>query len=91
MLRRFFLAVCAIPQSGGSPQQARHRSAGATCAFHRPIRRTRHDDALADANALLSHRLPDQIIAVKLVGDQLFLYRTDGSAYPETVQLAKQI
>jgi S1-C subfamily serine protease len=43
----------------------------------------------ADAGYCLNRRLPDQIIAVKLVGDQLFLYRTDGSAYPETVQLAK--
>jgi hypothetical protein len=45
----------------------------------------------ADAGYCLNRRLPDQIIAVKLVGDQLFLYRTDGSAYPETVQLAKQL
>jgi S1-C subfamily serine protease len=43
----------------------------------------------ADAGYCLNRRLPDQIIAVKLVGDQLYLYRTDGSAYPETLQLAK--
>ncbi len=43
----------------------------------------------ADADSCTSRRLPDQIIAIKLVGDQLYLYRTDGSAYPETVQLAK--
>ncbi|HEX5062782.1 MAG TPA: serine protease [Kofleriaceae bacterium] len=45
----------------------------------------------ADADYCTNRRLPDQIIAVKLVGDQLFLYRTDGSAYPETIQLAKQL
>jgi S1-C subfamily serine protease len=43
----------------------------------------------ADADSCANRRLPDQIIAVKLVGDQLYLYRTDGSAYPETIQLAK--
>ncbi len=36
-----------------------------------------------------SHR-PDRIVAAKLSGDQLLLYRTDGNAYPETIQLAKQ-
>jgi S1-C subfamily serine protease len=44
----------------------------------------------ADAgNCTATHRA-DRIIAVKLVGDQLYLYRTDGFAYPETVQLTKQ-
>jgi len=42
-----------------------------------------------DSDYCTNRRLPDQIIAVKLVGDQLYLYRTDGLAYPETVQLAK--
>lgn len=32
----------------------------------------------------------DRIVAAKLAGDQLVLYRTDGSAYPETIQLAKE-
>ena len=36
-----------------------------------------------------SHRA-DHIVAAKLAGDQLYLYRTDGNAYPETIQLAKQ-
>lgn len=43
----------------------------------------------ADADYCNNRRLPDQIIAVKLVGEQLYLYRTDGLSYPETVQLAK--
>ncbi|HEY5920266.1 MAG TPA: trypsin-like peptidase domain-containing protein [Kofleriaceae bacterium] len=43
----------------------------------------------ADSSYCTARRLPDQIVAVKLVGDQLFLYRTDGLAYPETVQLTK--
>jgi hypothetical protein len=45
----------------------------------------------ADAGYCLNRRVPDQIVAVNVVGDQLFLYGTDGSAYPETVQLAKQL
>jgi hypothetical protein len=44
----------------------------------------------ADGDYCTSRRLPDQIVAVKLVGDQLYLYHTDGAAYPEAVQLAKQ-
>jgi S1-C subfamily serine protease len=36
-----------------------------------------------------SHR-PDRIVAAKLQGTQLVLYRTDGNAYPETIELAKQ-
>jgi S1-C subfamily serine protease len=43
----------------------------------------------ADGDYCTNRRLPDQIIAVKLVGDQLFLYRTDGGTFPETVQLSK--
>ena len=35
------------------------------------------------------HR-PDRIVAAKLQGTQLVLYRTDGNAYPETVELTKQ-
>lgn len=35
------------------------------------------------------HR-PDRILAAKLSGDTLVLYRTDGNAYPEAIQLAKQ-
>jgi hypothetical protein len=45
----------------------------------------------SDSDYCTNRRLPDQIIAVKLVGDQLYLYRTDGLAYPETLQLAKQL
>jgi hypothetical protein len=44
----------------------------------------------ADAGACVSSHHPDRIVAAKLVGDQLTLYRTDGFAYPETVQLTKQ-
>jgi S1-C subfamily serine protease len=44
----------------------------------------------ADAGHCSSSHRADRIIAVKLVGDQLYLYRTDGFAYPETVQLTKQ-
>ena len=43
----------------------------------------------ADAAACASSHRPDRIIAAKLVGQQLFLYRTDGTAYPETLQFAK--
>ena len=37
-----------------------------------------------------SHKA-DRIVAVKLEGDQLTFYRTDGNAYPETVQLTKDV
>jgi S1-C subfamily serine protease len=37
-----------------------------------------------------SHKA-DRIVAVKLEGDQLSFYRTDGNAYPETVQLTKDV
>ena len=43
-----------------------------------------------DAGACTSSHAPDRIVAVKLVGDQLYLYRTDGTAYPETVTFTKQ-
>ena len=33
----------------------------------------------------------DRIVAVKLEGEQLTFYRTDGNAYPETVQLTKDV
>ncbi len=36
-----------------------------------------------------SHKA-DRIVAVKLQGDQLMLYRTDGNAYPQAVQLTKE-
>jgi hypothetical protein len=36
-----------------------------------------------------SHRA-DRIVAAKLAGDQLVLYRTDGNAYPETIQLVRE-
>ncbi len=36
-----------------------------------------------------SHRA-DRIVAAKLQGEQLVLYRTDGNAYPETITLTKQ-
>ena len=44
----------------------------------------------ADASSCLSAHRADRIVAVKLVGDQLTLYRTDGIGFPETVQFAKQ-
>jgi hypothetical protein len=44
----------------------------------------------ADGGACTSSHLPDRIVAVKLVGDQLYLYRTAGAAYPETVAFTKQ-
>jgi len=44
----------------------------------------------ADGEACGARRHADQIVAVKLVGDQLYLYHTDGSSYPETAQLTKQ-
>lgn len=43
----------------------------------------------ADGGACPSSHRPDRIVAVKLVGPQLFLYRTDGTAYPATLQFAK--
>ena len=43
-----------------------------------------------DAGGCESRHLPDRIVAVKLVGDQLYMYRTDGSAFPETVAFTKQ-
>ena len=48
------------------------------------------DNVGGDAEPCGARHHPDQIVAVKLVGDQLYLYHTDGSAYPETVQLTKQ-
>ena len=36
-----------------------------------------------------AHRA-DRIVAAKLAGNELVLYRTDGNAYPETIQLAKE-
>ena len=42
-----------------------------------------------DAGTCVSTHRPDRIVAVKLVGTQLILYRTDGTAYPETLQFAK--
>jgi len=36
-----------------------------------------------------SHRA-DRIVAAKMQGEQLVLYRTDGNAYPETITLTKQ-
>ncbi len=44
----------------------------------------------ADAGACNASHHPDRIVAVKLVGQQLFLYRTDGTVYPETLQFAKE-
>ncbi len=44
----------------------------------------------ADAGACESSHKPDRIVAAKLVGDQLYLYRTDGNAYPEALQFTKQ-
>lgn len=44
----------------------------------------------ADAGNCVTSRPADRLIAVKLVGDQLYLYRTDGLEYPETVQLTRQ-
>src|SRR3569623_399557 len=37
-----------------------------------------------------SHKA-DRIVAVKLEGDQVMFYGTDGNAYPEAVQLAKDV
>ena len=43
-----------------------------------------------DAAACESSHKPDRIVAAKLVGDQLYLYRTDGNVYPEALQFTKQ-
>jgi Trypsin-like peptidase domain len=42
-----------------------------------------------DAAYCISSHRADRIIAVKLAGDQLLVYRTDGNAYPEAVQLTR--
>lgn len=44
----------------------------------------------ADAGSCQSTHRADRIVAIKLVGDQLTLYRTDGIGFPETVQFTKQ-
>jgi hypothetical protein len=44
----------------------------------------------ADSGSCVSNHHADRIVAVKLAGDQLTLYRTDGIGFPETVQLTKQ-
>jgi hypothetical protein len=44
----------------------------------------------ADAGSCISNHHADRIVAIKLTGDQLTLYRTDGVAFPETVQFTKQ-
>ncbi len=44
----------------------------------------------ADAAACAPSHHADHIIAAKLAGDQLYLYRTDGNAYPDAIQLTKQ-
>ncbi|MEP6861802.1 MAG: serine protease [Deltaproteobacteria bacterium] len=44
----------------------------------------------ADAGSCVSNHRADRIVAVKLTGDQLTLYRTDGVGFPETVQFTKQ-
>ncbi len=42
-----------------------------------------------DATYCLASHRTDRIVAVKLAGDQLSLYGTDGNAYPEAVQLTR--
>lgn len=42
-----------------------------------------------DAAWCLSSHRADRIIAIKPEGDQLLVYRTDGNAYPEAIQLAR--
>lgn len=44
----------------------------------------------ADAAYCSPSHKADRIVAVKLQGDQLTLYRTDGNAYPQAVQLTKE-
>jgi hypothetical protein len=44
----------------------------------------------ADASSCVAGHKADRIVALKLVGTQLYMYRTDGTTYPETVQLVKQ-
>ena len=44
----------------------------------------------ADAGSCVSPHRADRIIAIKLTGDQVTLYRTDGTSFPETVQFTKQ-
>jgi hypothetical protein len=43
-----------------------------------------------DASYCMSNHAPDRIVAAKLVGTQLYLYRTNGTAYPETIAFTKQ-
>ncbi|HSN26564.1 MAG TPA: hypothetical protein VLT45_09765, partial [Kofleriaceae bacterium] len=45
----------------------------------------------ADAAYCKPSHKADRIVAVKLEGDQVVLYRTDGNAYPEAVQLTKDV
>jgi hypothetical protein len=42
-----------------------------------------------DAAYCISAHRADRIVAIKLAGDQLLMYRTDGFAYPEAVQLTR--
>lgn len=44
----------------------------------------------ADAGACDPSHRADHIVAIKQAGDQLTLYRTDGNAFPETIQLTKE-
>ncbi len=44
----------------------------------------------ADAGSCDPRHKADRIVAAKLVGDQMYLYRTDGTAYPETLQFTKE-
>ena len=44
----------------------------------------------ADAAWCEPRHAPDRIVAIKLSDNQLHLYRTDGAAYPETIQLTKE-
>lgn len=45
----------------------------------------------ADAAYCKPSHKADRIVAVKLEGDQVMFYGTDGNAYPEAVQLAKDV
>ncbi|MBV8759174.1 MAG: trypsin-like peptidase domain-containing protein [Deltaproteobacteria bacterium] len=45
----------------------------------------------ADASYCKPSHKADRIVAVKLEGDQVMFYRTDGNAYPEAVQLTKDV